>query len=620
MKLAKGKCRCCLTALCLFTIIVLIYLTFAGEKGSNVHKTHSNANNNNPHNNQMYDLNELLPLTLTPENVASMQLQEKLIIQQAKFRSNPKTKSENNGVVLDRPESHFRGGGDTAQSGKSNGLFKHKFIHLDVKGAPPVVSYLKQLFPFLRILGATGLLIEYEDMFPYSGLLEGIRAYNSYTTAEIEEILKAAEDNDLEVIPLIQAFGHMEFVLKSEQFKILREVPSYPQAICPSNNFSTTVLQEMIDQILRLHPKSKYIHVGCDEVYNIGECPLCQERMSKMGWNIENLFLNHVASITRYAKTKHNVQPIMWDDMFRDATEESILAVDIGKYTDILVWKYSSNVEDAISREVWAKYARCFNGIWVASAFKGATNPVTYATPIEDRLENHKSWVKLIQDYPSAPVKGIFLTGWQRYDHFATLCELLPAGLPSIAVNLQYLLRLNYDPDVARDVQTYLGCNKFVPLTIDVLNSEITCSFPGSRIYELSLAFYALNYHLNEQFFESNYVKGWISEYNVNHRFSSPALLEQATLRYSEGVRNVTVFKSAMMEALSLAYDKYTVNEWIETLVQPLLKKLDAYMADIRLLLTQSTWPRRPLTEDGDKQLEFEISKSMAAETDLSKI
>jgi len=39
---------------------------------------------------------------------------------------------------------------------------------------------MEQLFPMLRKWGATGVLIEYEDMFPYSGELHDIAAPNSY--------------------------------------------------------------------------------------------------------------------------------------------------------------------------------------------------------------------------------------------------------------------------------------------------------------------------------------------------------------------------------------------------------------------------------------------------------
>jgi len=39
---------------------------------------------------------------------------------------------------------------------------------------------LLQLFPMLRKWGATGLLVEYEDMFPYTGDLAELAAPNAY--------------------------------------------------------------------------------------------------------------------------------------------------------------------------------------------------------------------------------------------------------------------------------------------------------------------------------------------------------------------------------------------------------------------------------------------------------
>nr|XP_008508635.1 PREDICTED: hexosaminidase D-like [Equus przewalskii] len=88
--------------------------------------------------------------------------------------------------------------------------FKRRLVHLDLKGAPPKVSYLSEIFPLFHALGANGLLIEYEDMFPYEGHLRLLRAKHAYSPFEIKEILHLATLNNLEVIPLVQTFGHME--------------------------------------------------------------------------------------------------------------------------------------------------------------------------------------------------------------------------------------------------------------------------------------------------------------------------------------------------------------------------------------------------------------------------
>jgi len=73
-----------------------------------------------------------------------------------------------------------------------------------------------QLFPLLRTWGATGLLLEWEDTFPYNRELSPIGSNgpstlaSGYTVQEARHILQIAGDCGLAVVPLVQTFGHME--------------------------------------------------------------------------------------------------------------------------------------------------------------------------------------------------------------------------------------------------------------------------------------------------------------------------------------------------------------------------------------------------------------------------
>ena len=153
-----------------------------------------------------------------------------------------------------------------------------KIVHLDLKGAPPKLAYLKEFIPFIKKSGATGLLIEYEDFFPYSNDLESITNQNHYTNQELAQIFQLLKEYKLSVIPLVQTYGHLEFVLKLKQYANLREAHQHFQVITPCNNDTyDKVIFKMLDQIIESHPDDmEYIHIGCDEVYHINVNPACK--------------------------------------------------------------------------------------------------------------------------------------------------------------------------------------------------------------------------------------------------------------------------------------------------------------------------------------------------------
>uniref|UniRef100_A0A9L0RH98 beta-N-acetylhexosaminidase n=1 Tax=Equus caballus TaxID=9796 RepID=A0A9L0RH98_HORSE len=224
--------------------------------------------------------------------------------------------------------------------------FKRRLVHLDLKGAPPKVSYLSEIFPLFHALGANGLLIEYEDMFPYEGHLRLLRAKHAYSPFEIKEILHLATLNNLEVIPLVQTFGHMEFVLKHEALTHLREVALFPNTLNPHEAESLALVGAMIDQIMELHPGARWLHIGCDEVYYLGEGEASRQWLQQEQNTKAKLCLSHVKAVASHVQARHPATtPLVWDDMLRDIPEDQLSASGVPQLVEPVLWDYGADLD-----------------------------------------------------------------------------------------------------------------------------------------------------------------------------------------------------------------------------------------------------------------------------------
>ncbi|XP_065363115.1 hexosaminidase D [Calliphora vicina] len=493
-----------------------------------------------------------------------------------------------------------------------------RLVHLDLKGAPPKLSFLKTLLPVLKTLGATGLLIEYEDMFPFEGNISTLSARNAYNREELKDFLEACAEHGFNIIPLVQTFGHMEYALKLQEFAHMRELPDSPQSICPSQKQSMNFIDAMLTQVIDFHLqlqqpniekiplKMSHIHIGCDEVYRMGECTQCRQKTKG------ELFLNHVTTIAHFIRMKWpQLKVIIWDDMLRGMTLSEMQHSQIGNYVEPMIWVYINDIYRFIPPMLWERYTRVFPTAWAASAFKGAFGESLMIPPIQRHLENNIRWLAVIAKEGarfSKGFQGLALTGWQRYDHFAVLCELLPTGMPSLMVSLSTVSRgyFNTNPkenDLLKVLQCVYQLDKrrsghpWLELQPNSHHNQLfsTCVYLGHQFYKFSLRLFDMLSEIEVYLQQVQEKSAWMSDYNVRHNFTSTIRVHELTHKTPIYISELQGMARQANELLYETYDEFTIAEFIEQSIYPTIGSLQRHLANAQLLLQPNTWPQRPL-------------------------
>ncbi|EFO21044.2 hypothetical protein LOAG_07445 [Loa loa] len=251
----------------------------------------------------------------------------------------------------------------------------NRIFHLDLKGAAPKMDYLLKLVPFIKQIGATGIMIEYEDMFPFTGKLSGVKAGNAYTLDELRRFLRAIQTHDLDIIPLVQTVGHLEYILKYPNFSKYREEERYPQVICLTDEGAVDLVQEALRQILDLHKEfaMKYFHIGADEVYQIGRCEKDRSYMVSNNVDTEFLLLKHIAKVAKFVKAQvpeKKVNVLIWHDMLVNLQTQNVLKHGLSDLVEPVVWNYMENLDDQLLPDFWQRLSSMFSYVWGASAYK----------------------------------------------------------------------------------------------------------------------------------------------------------------------------------------------------------------------------------------------------------
>lgn len=308
---------------------------------------------------------------------------------------------------------------------RSKPVISLRAIHLDLKGLPPSSNRLLEILDLLCLARINCVVVEWEDTYPWQVYPE-LRNQSAYSMATIRKFLNKAEKLKIEVIPLVQSFGHLENVLSKKRFKKFREIFDNVSDICPLKKGSSEIILNMIKDILSTHKTIRYFHIGGDEVWTFGTCKNCKDFIEKN--SKPDLYLYHLKPIFEFLNAK-GIRPIVWDDMMRKWTDSELRK--IGKLTDFMCWSYGKDPFVFVSKQTMEKFLSAGCKIWAASAFKGGDGAYVDIPDMQTRITNMYEWVKYASRHK---FEGVLATGWSRYNTFLSPCESLEASLDTLVL------------------------------------------------------------------------------------------------------------------------------------------------------------------------------------------
>ena len=215
------------------------------------------------------------------------------------------------------------------------------FPSLPLRGFQVNFCALRHMKPqdALHILDAMGrwklnvALFEYGDRYPYRKH-RAVCAEDALDLAELDMVLSHARSLGIEPVPLHQCLGHVDFILRRDEYAHLREEDETRDQWCPLNPASYDLFREVIDDVAETHKGMRYLHIGGDEARRLGQCPRCAEAARRHGPS--RLYIDFVVKAIEHVKS-HGLTPIVWDDMLCRHHE---VIDELPRDTVIMYWEY----------------------------------------------------------------------------------------------------------------------------------------------------------------------------------------------------------------------------------------------------------------------------------------
>jgi len=200
------------------------------------------------------------------------------------------------------------------------------------------------------------------------------------------------------------------------------------------------------------------------------------------------------------------------------------------------------------------------------------------------------------------------------------LAEILPVGMPSLAINLLTVAFGQFDKQVLQRASRAMQCGEGVEFAYDS-KTYVThgCNFPGAKIYELVRRLFSGSGRvfpisaglqvqefsvaqtlMREQLLGDYQLQGWLAPYNTRHNFSSAWYLDQIGDKVRQHLAQLDFASSSLRAELAKVFPGATVDEFLFEYVDPDLNALRQLLAHALRLGSLRVFPGREFAVQRD--------------------
>jgi hypothetical protein len=275
------------------------------------------------------------------------------------------------------------------------------------------LDVLKGLLPRYAAWGYQELYLHLEDAVHYPGL-PGIGRDDAYSHEDLGELVLAAAQSGIRVVPIVNLLGHTQYLIKHPEWRDLNELrdgqnrPLEQGQLCPLHPRALEVAEKLLRDMAPYCTAGK-MHVGLDESFHLGKCPRCREEVARIG--LGGHFAGHVSRLHALCG-RYGLQLGMWADMLYFTPEaipllpRGIVAYDWYYYS--FVKKPRVELFNFAERDLYPALKRQgigYYGCPMNGAFRHEPLPV-----FGDRIGNIRSWWERCQ---AVKADGLLITSWE---------------------------------------------------------------------------------------------------------------------------------------------------------------------------------------------------------------